>query len=130
MQLVYRDTPHVEDLAQNECVIRWCAHGGKRWLMLWFYVARDSDGVLEDFAVPINVGGDYQANGPGGRTWGFKKVGPNTWQVSPSIDVKEDTRDAHPGGAHDAPSAWHQTPTIMGVPDPEPWTRLDTKRAS
>ena len=130
MNLTYHDNAALENLAPGECVIRWCTgSGAARRPTLWFYVARDSDGVLEDYGVPINPGGGYLENGPGGRTWGFTKVGPNTWQVSPSINIEHDTRDAKPGPQPTA-SAWHQTPTIVCVPDPEPWTRLLAARGS
>lgn len=127
--LAYHDNAALENLAENEWVVRWCAgSGATRWLVLWFYVAREADGMLEDFGVPINPGGDYQENGPGGRTWGLQQTAPGTWQVSPSINIEHDTRDAKPG-PQPTKSAWHQTPTIVGVPDPAPWTRLPARRS-
>lgn len=99
-----------------------------RWWQLWFRVLRDTDGQAEDFCVPMNPGGSYIENGPGGKTWGLtcppasmQDITPGTknWRVAPSINVLN-TGNAV-AGAHPAPSLWHQTPEIVGVPDGEPW---------
>lgn len=126
MNLQYRSKVAVEDSALGECTIHRAATAdGKRWWNLWFYVARETDGVPADFVVPVNPSGPF-IMGPGGRTWGLVQTGPGVWQVSPSINVLGDAR-AHAAFAGeepapgDAPSLWHQTPTIVGVPDGEVW---------
>lgn len=123
MNLTYRAHALIEDLQPGECTVHRAGLAtGARWWNLWFYVARETDGVLEDYVVPINPGGGYVENGPGGRTWGLTKTAAGIWQVSPSIDVKQDSRDSHPGtSSPQGRSAWHQTPAIVGVPDGEPW---------
>jgi hypothetical protein len=92
VNLAYRSKVMVEDLALNECTIHRAVAPtpGVFFWNLWFYVARETDGVPEAFVVPVNPGGSYTENGPGGRTWGFTRTGPTTWQVSPSIDVLND----------------------------------------
>ena len=112
----------VEDLKLGECVMRACSspNGGQRFWHLWFYVARETDGVPEAFVVPMAPNGPYTEGGPGGRTWGLTKTAPGTWQVSPSINVLV-TRVMHPGEHPSEVSLWHQTPTIIGVPDSELW---------
>lgn len=58
MNLTYKPGARIEDLGEGECTIRRCGNGtGARWLNLWFYVRRETDGVLEDFEVPVNPGG-------------------------------------------------------------------------
>src|ERR1700691_5122469 len=117
--LVYRSCVLIEDLQLGECTIHRCGTGWN----LWFYVTRETDGVPEDFVVPVNPGGGYIENGPLGRTWGFTKSGSGVWQVSPSINVLDDAgARAVQAGAHPTtPSLWHQTPSVVGVPDGEPW---------
>jgi len=111
----------IEALQLNECTVRGAglADGTKYW-MLWFCVNRDSDGAMDVFGVPINPNGSFVENGPGGKTWGLTNLGSGQWQVAPSINVLN-TRDPHPG-EHPAPSLWHQTPKVIGVPDGEPWS--------
>jgi hypothetical protein len=109
----------IEDLAANECTIHRAAGATGRWWLLWFYVARETDGVLEDFAVPVNPNGPYVEGGPGGKCWGLTKTAAGVWQISPSINVLN-AKEVHPG-PHPLPSLWHQTPTIVGIPDGEPW---------
>lgn len=129
--LRYRSNVCVSELAVGECTMHRAADSsGARWWLLWFRVNRDSDGLPDDFAVPVNPNGPYLDPGPGGRTWGLNRVDrelqPGAWQVSPSIDVKN-TRAVHAGEAVapmivPAPtSLWHQTPTIIEVPDGEAW---------
>ena len=98
------------------CIARQTAIG--RWWLLWLRVRRDDTGDPIDVAVPVNPGGEYIAEGPGGKTWGLQRSDSGTWQVSPSINVLAD--QVHPG-PHDAPSMWHQTPRIVDVPDDAPW---------
>lgn len=114
----------VEDLALNECVIRPATNrDGARWWHLWFYVARETDGVPEAFEVPVSPGGAYTENGPGGRTWGLTMTSPGIWQISPSIKVlnDEDARTYHAGGEPTGKDLWHQTPRLVNVPATEPW---------
>jgi hypothetical protein len=42
----------------------------------------------------------------GSLSWGLRPIGNGRWQVSPSIDH----------GAY-----WHKTPTLVNVPEGEPW---------
>lgn len=123
--LLYRSHALIEDLVVGECTMhRASGSSADRWWQLWFRVLRETDGQPADFCVPMNPGGSYQPNGPGGKTWGLMKCGSNTWQVSPSINV-ETSGDAFAGPRSTLPSLWHQTPQIVGVPDDEPWARGD-----
>ncbi len=130
--LRYKSHGRIEDLEVGECTAHRASNSGAgRWWMLWFRVLRETDGQPEDFAVPINPGGGYIEQGPGGRTWGLVRPqatafasgygSSSTWAVSPSINVLDD-RDAV-AGTHEHPSLWHQTPEIQGVPDSEPWAQ-------
>ena len=111
----------VEDLAVGECTVRPTRNSaGASWWALWFCVLRETDGQPDCFEVPINPNGSYSEAGPGGKTWGLTRSTPGAWQVSPSINVLN-TRDLHPGAHPSAPSLWHQTPMIVGVPEGEPW---------
>lgn len=122
--MVYKPGATVEGLAVNECAVHHASDGaGKRWWNLWLYVARETDGELETFVVPVNPGGGYVEGGPGGKTWGLTKTASGTWQVAPSINVLDDegARQIQAGEAPTGRSLWHQTPQIVGVPDAEPW---------
>jgi hypothetical protein len=129
MMLLYKSHALIEDLAVGECTMhRASGSGCGRWWQLWFHVLRDSDGQPEVFCVPVNPGGSYIENGPGGKTWGLTvpvatpyDIAPGTknWQVSPSINV-ENTGNAH-AESITLSSLWHQTPQIVGVPEDEPW---------
>ncbi len=114
--LRYRSKVDVEDLAIGECTMHRAANSdGTRWWLLWIHVNRDNDGQPDDFAVPVNPNGSYIEAGPGGKTWGLTLTESGVWQVSPSINVLE-TGAIH-AGEHPASSLWHQTPTIVGVPE-------------
>lgn len=118
--LIYRSNALIEDLAENECTIhRASGSCAERWWLLWFRAARDTDGELEDFCVPVNPNGGYMANGPGGKTWGLTKVGGGVWRIGPSINVLA-TRHAE-ALTSDEESVWHHTPLITNVPDHERW---------
>jgi len=126
MELHYRSRVLVDDLKPGECTIHSAGEGtGKRWWNLWFYVPRETDGVLEAFVVPINPGGGFDPNGAGGKTWGFTRAGDSRWQVSPSIAVLDDAgaRAVTTGAARppDSKDLWHQTPAVVDVPYGEPW---------
>jgi hypothetical protein len=115
--LKYKLFTDIDDLLPNECTIHRAADAsGKRWWLLWFNVARESDGVLQHIAVPINPGGEYNANGPGGKTWGFQRTLPGVWQVSPSVNVTE-SQVLHPGEHPTERTLWHQTPSVIDVPE-------------
>lgn len=121
MNLVYKSHARIEELQPGECTIHPAADAtGKRWWNFWFYVFRDDVPTeREDFVVPVRIG-SFTETGPGGRTWGLVDLGGGSWQVSPSINVIADGGQIHPG-PHPLPSRWHQTPTIVGVPDGEAW---------
>ena len=90
-ELHYRPSAKVEDLGKDECTMHRASGGpGGRYWHLWLRVARETDGELEDFAVPVIVSGPYAENGPGGRSWGFDRAGVGRWLVSPSINVLND----------------------------------------
>lgn len=117
----------IDDLALGECTVRLTGDGAARWWQLWTLV-RGALGEPGYVAVPVDVGGEYAERGSSGRrTWGLRRTGPGTWQVSPSIDVRAyvaaDGREVAKGspGAREI-SWWHQTPRLVGVPDGEPWT--------
>ena len=113
----------VDELGLNECTIHQCKElsGALSWRM-WFCVARETDGVVKIFAVPLIPRGAYTETGPGGRSWGFQPQGGGVWQVSPSINVLDVSGcEKYPGEHPALPSLWHQTPSVVGVPDGEPW---------
>ena len=119
--LQYKSHALIEDLVLGECTIHRAASASGRWWILWFYVARETDGRPEDFAIPVNPNGSYVENGPGGRTWGLNRSEAGVWSISPSINVENtDARTVH-AGDHPVPSLWHQTPDIVYVPENEPW---------
>jgi len=127
MDLTYRSMVYVEDLKPNECTIhRAITAGGTRYWLLWFYVARETDGFLEDFAVPVNPNGSYTEAVPYGKTWGLTKTTEGVWQISPSINVANMSNDAGArqmlvGQQPTGRSLWHQTPRLVGVPISQPW---------
>jgi hypothetical protein len=119
--LRYRSNVCVSDLKVGECTIhRAGTADNARWWLLWFCVARVTDGRPMDAAVPINPNGSYVEAGPGGKTWGLTKTAVGTWQIAPSINVLG-TRVVHPGTHPTEVSLWHETPTIVDVPDGETW---------
>jgi len=119
-KLRYRSNACVSDLQVGECTIHRCGNSdGARWWVLWFRETREDNGQPADFGVPINPNGTFDPSGPGGKTWGLTRAAPRSWQISPSINVLG-SGESHPG-VHTAPSQWHQTPTIVGVPDNEAW---------
>jgi hypothetical protein len=123
MELAYRSSALIEDLQPGECTVhRASVPGGKAWWLLWVRVYReDRAGQTATIAVAVNPNGPYAEDGPGGRTWGLRPAGPGRWRVDPSIDAKGE-RSAVPGFLqHPAPSIWHQTPTLVGVPTGEAW---------
>jgi len=119
--LRYRSHLDIEELVEGECTVhRASGSGPLSWWQLWFCVRRATDNALEIFSVPVAPRETYTEEGPGGRTWGLTQTGQTTWQVAPSINVLDD-RDAALG-THDQPSLWHETPTIVDVPESERWT--------
>ncbi len=120
MTLTYKPHALIEDLALGECTVHRASNASAaRWWLLWFYVARETDGQPETFCVPVAPNDSYSESGPGGRTWGLTNVGSNRWQVAPSINVLNNGESVN--GEHSLPSLWHQTPQIVGVPDSENW---------
>ena len=117
--LVYRTVTWISDLALNECTIRSARDAeGRAWWQLWTYVLRTDTGQPFYVGVPVNPHGPYLDVGPSGRhSWGLNPASERDWQISPSIDVVGDER---PDGTRE-PSLWHETPTIVGVPDGERW---------
>lgn len=122
MNLKYRPHAMIEDLAVGECTIRrtQSTDGNTVYPALWFNVLRETDGVAEDFEVPVTPGGAATESGTGGRTWGMTLTAPGTWEVTPSINVLE-TREIHPGEHPTLGSLWHQYVTIVGAPAGEWW---------
>lgn len=123
MELSYRSFVAVEDLQPGECTVHRAADAdGRRWWLLWAYVYReDRAGALIDLAVPVNPNGPYLDQGLGGRTWSLMSAGAGRWQLAPSVDAKV-TGAKHPGFAQDTSmSLWHQTPTLVDVPEGEAW---------
>jgi len=118
MMLRYVSSVAIEALAVGECTVHRASDDGRRWWLLWLRVNREDTGQPIDVAVPINPGGGYVLDGPGGKTWGLTRVSQGTWQVSPSINVLPG--QVHPGPSA-APSMWHQTPSIVDVDDAEAW---------
>jgi hypothetical protein len=121
----YVSHARIEDLQLNECTVHRASNSsGARWWLLWFCVECETDCLHEVFCVPVAPRQQFTESGPGGRTWGLSEVGQSVsgvcnWAVSPSINVLDDR--ATVAGEHDSPSLWHQTPTILNVPDTEPW---------
>jgi len=118
-ELRYRSFVEVDELAVGECTIKTCIAGTTRFWHMWGHVLRDSGEPLT-FVVPINPNGDFNPQGPGGKTWGLKRSGLNRWQISPSINVLASSGEAYPG-YHPERSLWHQTPALVNVPDLERW---------
>ena len=119
--LFYRSNVHVDELELGECTMHRAGEDGKgTWWLLWFRVLREDNGQPANFAVPMNPGGSWIENGPGGKTWGFARSSPGIWQVSPSINALASS-ELHPGEHPDQASQWHQTPMVIGVPDGERW---------
>ena len=118
MDLAYRAAP-IGDLALGECAVRGARDSaGRAWWQLWALVRRADSGDPFYVAVPVNPGGPYLEVGPSGRrTWGLTRVADGVWQVSPSIDVLGALRE---DGTR-APSPWHETPRVVGVPAGERW---------
>jgi hypothetical protein len=117
--LRYRSCVLVEALGINEATIRRTHQDDKQWWMLWFYViCTKSPPCEQHIGVPIQPNRGPNAQGPGGRTWGFTKTAAGVWTVSPSINVLAVAVDFGPpqGG-----SWWHQVPSVVDVPDGEPW---------
>ena len=129
MELKYRSLITIEDLRPGECTVRRAADGGgKNWWNFWWYVPRETDGVLEVFVVAVIPGGSYTETGAGGRSWGLLRAAPGRWQINPSINVldvesddSDSTRHVITGIAPTGKSLWHQTPAVVDVPDGEPW---------
>jgi hypothetical protein len=121
--LQYHSSALIESLPLGHCTIHRARDGAKTWWNLWIHVTRTNDGAPDVFVVPVIPNGDYTENGPGGRSWGLKKTGPGEWQVSPSINVLKDNDKTVvvTGLAPESISLWHQTPSLVYVPDGEPW---------
>lgn len=93
------------DLAPGECTIRRTNDAdGFHWRLV--ICALNADGHADLIGAPISPG-----SGPTEtprRTWGFGRTAPGVWQVSPSINA----------------GFWHETPAVIGVPEPPPWEQL------
>lgn len=117
--LRYRAGASPDDLALDECVVRRASDSIGSHLRLWFYV-RCADDQEHWFSVAVAPGSTYSETPR--RTWGMTRTAPGTWQVSPSINVLTSRETV--GGTHPDESLWHETPQIVGVPDPPPWSVL------
>lgn len=109
--LAYMSGVSPDDLKPGECTIRRAVGKGiddRTWWNLWCCVWR-ADVPTEPFLFRVFVI-PRAAHGPGpfpGQiAWGLNPAGEGRWQVSPSIDH----------GTY-----WHQTPTLVNVPEGEPW---------
>lgn len=98
------------DLAIGECTVRTIKDGDHTSPWLWFCV-RQFDGEKLLSGVPINIGGEAA-----GKAWGFRRTGAGVWQVSPSIAVSRPEHEGRP-----RVELWHETPAVVGVPEPPPW---------
>lgn len=115
--LTYRDLD-VWELAVGECTVRRrCDEHGVH-LSLVARVLRSDNGQPLTIGAPIAPGCGYTETPR--RTWGFGRTAPGIWQVSPSINARGYALDADgkPTGAEI--SIWHETPAVIGVPEP-PW---------
>jgi hypothetical protein len=123
VNLRYRSNVAVDALELGECTVRKTRLAVATWWELWLFVPRDDCDDSEMVAVPVNVNGTFTEKGPGGRTWGLKKLGRGLWQVSPSINVVADAQacKTHPGPHPSLPSVWHHTPALVNVPEGESW---------
>ena len=127
MELRYRSRVTVEALAPGECTVHRASvvEAGERklWWNFWWYVPRETDGVLEAFVVPVIPNGSYTETGPGGRSWGLSRAGAGRWQITPSINVFNDgdARRVQAGLAPEGRSHFHQTPALIDVPEGESW---------
>src|SRR5271166_6733368 len=119
--LHYRPGAMADELLLGECTIRPLRHadGALAGWGLWFNVTRD-DGVEELFRVPVIPRGQFNENGPGGKSWGLNETRAGIWQISPSIHYTEE-RPSEDGQPQRIVDVWHKTPEIIGVPDGEPW---------
>lgn len=126
MDLVYQPGAMVEQLALGGCTIRRtrAADGKTVFWTLWLHVRRDDTGEPAVYEVPVDVGGDYREDGPGGRTWGMKLSEPGAWRVFPSINVVNDVVPTVHPGPHPFASQWHRFVNIVGVPPDEPWEKM------
>jgi hypothetical protein len=105
-------------LAPGECAIGKDENG--TWLAFSF--TRTTDGKPETRRIPIHVGGPPTHNVEGkGGAWGFTRVSPGVWQVSPSIQCLEQRRDPNDPTKHVDVETWHETPQVVDVPENEPW---------
>lgn len=99
--LTYRDAAP-GDLLPGECTIRRTIdQHGEHWRLV--LCAVNADGKADLIGVPIDPGHGPHENPR--RTWGFNRTAAGVWQVSPSIDA----------------GFWHETPAVVGVPEPPPW---------
>lgn len=106
--LTYRADLEIDELGLDECRVVPSKLTPLAWV-LCFHVATTDDHE-QTFRVPVNPGGDHVERGPLGRTWGLSRVDASTWRVSPSIDF----------------GTWHQTLTIVGVPEDVEWSQERT----
>jgi hypothetical protein len=108
MNLTYRRNEDgiLDKLVPGECTIRPTSAGAGHCWHLVMMVSRASTGEPWRLRAPVNPNAGPSEDGPCGRSWGLMRAGSGEWQISPSIDFGPD---------------WHQTPTITGVPDGEPW---------
>lgn len=108
--LRYHAGAEIEDLAVGECVARPATHEGVRYWNLWFRYAEPSDSDSSIGRVPF-ITDDVPKTGPE-SPWLLERVSSDTWQVWPSIRISD-------GAGREC---WHQTPALVGVPEPPPWS--------
>ena len=118
-ELRYRKDVARGDLQENECTI---APVGNGLAMMTYCFRRVTDGKLERRTLPVHPNGDA---GDTEHSWGLRPVDPKgsgRWQIAPSIRCMERIRDSADPKKDIDVEVWHETPTIINVPDGEPWS--------
>lgn len=113
--LWYRARTDSKNLGINECTI-FLARPGV-WMM-GFCFRRKTDGKIEKRVIGVEPNGEFRKER---LSWGLKRIEAGRWQVSPSIQCVDRVRDKESRAGYRDIETWHETPTINGVPEEEPW---------
>jgi hypothetical protein len=89
-----------KDMIAGTCTIRRIG-GGLAQLTICY---QSKDGEVWRKSLPVRPNGQH---GDPEHAWGLTRSGPGRWQVTPSINLGDDH--------------WHETPTIIDVPEGEEW---------